>query len=425
MARLPQPGGDAGNWGSILNDYLVQSHKSDGTIKDNAVTASALAPSSVTSAALASDSVDASTIADGSITETLLATAVQTKLNAPANIVDGSVAKIKLVSSVQASLDKADAALSQAAASNITTGYVSNMGTPVGSPVVIKPTGDARAGVWEYIHNDTAGYLFHLMAGQNTSNGSWLVGVGIDAGLGNGFIFRNKAKGIGLKIEQVSSITSATAYGLNIDQKSNLAPAVYAEQKLTTGGAASLLDLISYETASTSRILKVQGANAKGFSVRSADGILEFGTNVEFNGASARIDARDDSTVPATSRSHVYLDMNGIEFARNSGTANIYYQSRIRQSSTSLIFEASANAALGSASYETILAIGNGGTGAKRLAFFGATPVTKRAGWAVATGTSKRTTFDTSTVTLTELAGVVKALVDDLHSTAGYGLLQS
>jgi len=38
MARLPQPGGDKGEWGSLLNDFLSQAHKSDGTLKDNIVT---------------------------------------------------------------------------------------------------------------------------------------------------------------------------------------------------------------------------------------------------------------------------------------------------------------------------------------------------------------------------------------------------
>lgn len=37
MARLPQPGGDSGNWGTILNDYLSQSHQADGTLKQTAV----------------------------------------------------------------------------------------------------------------------------------------------------------------------------------------------------------------------------------------------------------------------------------------------------------------------------------------------------------------------------------------------------
>lgn len=32
-ARLPQVGGDPGNWGSILNDFLTQSLNADGTLK--------------------------------------------------------------------------------------------------------------------------------------------------------------------------------------------------------------------------------------------------------------------------------------------------------------------------------------------------------------------------------------------------------
>ena len=31
MARLPTPGGDDGNWGAILNEYLNTEHKADGT----------------------------------------------------------------------------------------------------------------------------------------------------------------------------------------------------------------------------------------------------------------------------------------------------------------------------------------------------------------------------------------------------------
>ena len=32
MARLPQPGGDDGNWGNILNTFLQVAHTSDGNI---------------------------------------------------------------------------------------------------------------------------------------------------------------------------------------------------------------------------------------------------------------------------------------------------------------------------------------------------------------------------------------------------------
>jgi phage-related tail fiber protein len=38
MARLPTPGGDKGNWGDILNDFLSQSLATDGSLKDSTVT---------------------------------------------------------------------------------------------------------------------------------------------------------------------------------------------------------------------------------------------------------------------------------------------------------------------------------------------------------------------------------------------------
>ncbi len=34
MARLPNVGGDVGNWGQILNEFLAKSHNPDGTLKD-------------------------------------------------------------------------------------------------------------------------------------------------------------------------------------------------------------------------------------------------------------------------------------------------------------------------------------------------------------------------------------------------------
>lgn len=47
----------------------------------------------------------------------------------------------------------------------------------------------------------------------------------------------------------------------------------------------------------------------------------------------------------------------------------------------------------------------------------------RKTGWTVPTGTATRTGFATSTATLTQVAETLKALVDDLHSTAGHGAL--
>lgn len=35
--RLPTPGGDKGNWGAILNEYLAVAHKPDGTLQDDSI----------------------------------------------------------------------------------------------------------------------------------------------------------------------------------------------------------------------------------------------------------------------------------------------------------------------------------------------------------------------------------------------------
>lgn len=71
MARLPQPGGDAGDWGTILNDFLTQAHNTNGTLKNN----------TVTSAMLANNAVQTANIADDAVTEAKLSSAVRTKLN--------------------------------------------------------------------------------------------------------------------------------------------------------------------------------------------------------------------------------------------------------------------------------------------------------------------------------------------------------
>lgn len=47
----------------------------------------------------------------------------------------------------------------------------------------------------------------------------------------------------------------------------------------------------------------------------------------------------------------------------------------------------------------------------------------RKTGWSVATGTATRTAFDTATVTTAQLAERVKAMIDDLHATAGHGLI--
>ncbi|GAC50989.1 hypothetical protein [Gordonia aichiensis] len=123
MARLPQPGSDSGKWGDILNDYLSQSHNSDGTLKDDSVGAAQLQQSAVTSAAIADNAVTSGALAPNSVTTATIASgAVQTAQLAPGVVTadkidpNAQIAKAQLADEVQTSLGRADGAMTQAVA---------------------------------------------------------------------------------------------------------------------------------------------------------------------------------------------------------------------------------------------------------------------------------------------------------------------
>jgi len=48
MARLPEPGGDSGQWGDVLNEYLKVSHNNDGTLKNGSVSANTVQDNTIT-----------------------------------------------------------------------------------------------------------------------------------------------------------------------------------------------------------------------------------------------------------------------------------------------------------------------------------------------------------------------------------------
>ena len=73
MPRLPKPGSDQGKWGEILNDYLSQSHKADGTLKDNTVGTNQLQTNSITTSQLQDSSITTLKLADNATTTDKLA----------------------------------------------------------------------------------------------------------------------------------------------------------------------------------------------------------------------------------------------------------------------------------------------------------------------------------------------------------------
>jgi hypothetical protein len=119
------------------------------------------------------------------------------------------------------------------------------MGTVPNSVPLAKPTGDARASVWEYTHAAAFGYLYHLLAAGSFTNGSALIALGLDSTLGGaGLLVANKSKSAGIVINQQTTISDATAYGIKITGQTALAPSVRLEQNVD--GAADALQIVTF-----------------------------------------------------------------------------------------------------------------------------------------------------------------------------------
>jgi hypothetical protein len=116
MARLPTPGGDSGNWGHILNDYLLQSHTTTGEIKPGAITKADIGLGNVDNTSDANKPVSsaAQTALDSKLDEADLDASVATKLADNASqtrtAIDALIngANTGLDTIVQATLDAGD-----------------------------------------------------------------------------------------------------------------------------------------------------------------------------------------------------------------------------------------------------------------------------------------------------------------------------
>lgn len=152
------------------------------------------------------------------------------------------------------------------------SGFLRIAGTTPGSVPVVKPLGDGRAGVWEMTHNDTAGYLFHLLAGANMGHSQALMGLGVDND-GIGVLIPNKSKGRAIVIDQRATVNAADAYGIHATQRSTAAPLVRLEQQ--GSGVAPVLQLLSFSGMS-GRLLHIVNGDGEVGSVHGANGRLDW-----------------------------------------------------------------------------------------------------------------------------------------------------
>lgn len=164
MARLPQPGSDQGQWGEILNEYLLVSHSATGalnagsvtnlSIADGAIDNSKLAPSVQTTLAAAASAVSSvngrtgavvltkSDVGLGNVDNTSdatkpISTATQTALDAKSDVVHThTVSQISDATPLgRAVMTSADAAAAQSALGIANTVQVVDSFSEVTTPV--------------------------------------------------------------------------------------------------------------------------------------------------------------------------------------------------------------------------------------------------------------------------------------------------
>lgn len=242
---------------------------------------------------------------------------------------------------------------------------------------VLKPSGDVRPGVWEWVHDAPAGYLFHLMTGQNASSASALIGMGIDNG-GIGLFVNNKKTGVGISIQQNDSITSATAYGIYAHQLSKTAPLIHIDQD---DGAAKSVRIISNEsTTETKEVVEIITPGNKGGFISAKSG------NVYWKSDIVTVDGARLRARPAYigDNNNTVVEANSLRLSTWNGGAGGYWQKRITQNGQSLMIQGADGTSGGpdaSATWLTSFEAKqvSGDASGTQIAFYGASPVSRQA----------------------------------------------
>jgi len=247
----------------------------------------------------------------------------------------------------------------------------------------IKPNGDARPGVFEWIHDsNNGGYIFHLMTGVNTTgsaNNPALIGLGIDNG-GTGVFVNNKKTGVGVKIVQNDTITSATAFGLEVVQNSAVAPAARVTQ---ADGAVEAWQFFAPTVASaTQTFIKVITPAGTVGEILSQSGNIHWKADVvTHDGGIVRARALGAST----DNDQTKVKPAEVQFTSYTGSPGLFWHKRITHGGQSLKVDLADTLGGGpdaAPTYITAVEFKNE-SGVNKIGFFGATPAAKPSGVAV------------------------------------------
>ncbi|WIE65966.1 hypothetical protein DEI99_005355 [Curtobacterium sp. MCLR17_036] len=250
---------------------------------------------------------------------------------------------------------------------------------------VLKPSGDVRPGVWEWVHDAPAGYLFHLLTGQNASSASALIGMGIDNG-GIGLFLNNKKTGVGISIQQNDSITSATAYGVYASQLSTKAPLIHVDQ---ADGAKHVLRVVASESSvETNELLEIitTGVSGGGY-VSARSGTIYWKSDINAT-QGKRLRAVQNVVADGNSTA---IEPDSLRLSTWNGGDGGYWQKRIAQNGQSLLLQGADGTSGGRdaapATWFTAVETKqvSGTAAGTQVGFYGVTPVSRQAAPSAAT----------------------------------------
>ena len=265
----------------------------------------------------------------------------------------------------------------------------------IGYNLDAKPSGNGMPGFpIDWRHNDASGYLLHLASGATMSGTSALLGIGIgDSNNHNavvGVLVSNKLDGVGVQIQNASTIEATNAYGIYGIQQSTLAPMVFLQETVT--GSAPALQLGDNSPAAVAGqmlvdIYSVNGGVA-GFANRIGQvfadtGRLDWYKDIRANGSTLIASTSDHTVGPTGDVDQARVSAAAIGFHVFTGSTGLFYPWRIAGSGESLLFQEGGDfAAIGSEAWATVIELFHG-SGVNKIGLFGAAPVAQQTGVAV------------------------------------------
>lgn len=259
------------------------------------------------------------------------------------------------------------------------------------TPIYGRTSTDAlTVGAWNIVHDGVEGDIFHFTTGENSvdnANGA-VIAIGIDYG-GTGIVLRNKKQGIGLNIDQLNTVDSATAYAFVATQRSNVAPHTRKFLEATATKPVEVWDVHASVAAGTPHVQwndQGVGGSFLAGQILSDVGTLDWRRSIEVRAPNSSgtplIRVRDEASTP----SEAYLGGKtngelGLRVYRYSGsTTTAYAFGWLAESDRFKLKAGQGPANKGSETFSTMIEVrciaGTGNLG--QMGFFGATPVNRQ-----------------------------------------------